>query len=136
MKRPRIAAVVTEVRRYSHAQHILDRFLFGYSWDGRHHVPDIELVALYTDQRPDGELSRDRAKMFPQMKIYPTISEALCRGGRRLDVDSRPRNRPGRVHGRTVPETRPLISKSTPRALKSHSRPLGRRAWRQPPGRR
>mgnify|MGYP003320546051 FL=1 len=87
VKRPRIAAVVTEVRRYSHAQHILDRFLFGYSWDGHHHVPDIELVSLYTDQRPDGELSRDRAKMFPQMKIYPTISEALCRGGRRLDVD-------------------------------------------------
>jgi len=67
VKRLRIAAVVTEVRRYSHAQHILDRFLFGYSWDGRHHVPDIELVSLYTDQRPDGELSRDRAYFKEQL---------------------------------------------------------------------
>jgi len=87
VKRPRIAAVVTEYRRYSHAQHILDRYLFGYSWNGRHHVPDIELVSLYTDQQPDGELSRDRSKMFPRMKIYPTIAEALCRGGEKLDVD-------------------------------------------------
>ena len=87
MKRPRIAAVVTEYRRYSHAQHILDRYLFGYSWNGRHHVPDIELVSLYTDQQPDGELSRDRSKLFPRMKIYPTIAEALCRGGEKLDVD-------------------------------------------------
>ena len=87
VKRPRIAAVVTEYRRYSHAQHILDRYLFGYSWNGRHHVPDIELVSLYTDQQPDGELSRDRSKLFPRMKIYPTIAEALCRGGEKLDVD-------------------------------------------------
>ena len=87
VKRPRIAAVVTEYRRYSHAQHILDRYLFGYSWNGRHHVPDIELVSLYTDQQPDGELSRDRSEMFPRMKIYPTIAEALCRGGEKLDVD-------------------------------------------------
>ena len=87
MKRPRIAAVVTEFRRYSHAQHILDRYLYGYSWNGRHHVPDIDLVAVYTDQQPDGELSRERAKDFPRMKLYPTIAEALCRGGRRLDVD-------------------------------------------------
>ena len=87
VKRPRIAAVVTEFRRYSHAQHILDRYLYGYSWNGRHHVPDIELVAVYTDQQPDGELSRERERDFPRMKIYPTIAEALCRGGRRLDVD-------------------------------------------------
>tara|TARA_B100000029_G_scaffold454891_1_gene481715 strand:- start:145 stop:1359 length:1215 start_codon:yes stop_codon:yes gene_type:complete len=87
VKRPRIAAVVTEFRRYSHAQHILDRYLYGYSWNGRHHVPDIDLVAVYTDQQPDGELSRERAKDFPRMKLYPTIAEALCRGGRRLDVD-------------------------------------------------
>ena len=87
MKRPRIAAVVTEFRRYSHAQHILDRYLYGYSWNGRHHVPDIDLVAVYTDQQPDGELSRERAKDFPRMKLYPTIAEALCRGGCRLDVD-------------------------------------------------
>lgn len=87
IQRPRIAAVVTEYRRYSHAQHILDRYLFGYSWNGRHHIPEIDLVSLYTDQQPDGELSRSRSALCPQMKIYPTISEALTCGGEKLAVD-------------------------------------------------
>jgi len=87
MKRPRIAAVVTEYRRYSHAQHILDRYLFGYSWNGQHHLPEIDLVSLYTDQQPDGELSRSRSDLCPQMKIYPTIAEALTCGGEKLAVD-------------------------------------------------
>ncbi len=87
MKRPRIAAVVTEYRRYSHAQHILDRYLFGYSWNGQHHLPEIDLVSLYTDQQPDGELSRSRSELCPQMKIYPTIAEALTCGGEKLAVD-------------------------------------------------
>ena len=49
MKRLRISAVVTEVRCYSDAQRILDRYPFGYSWNGRHHIRDIDLVSLYTD---------------------------------------------------------------------------------------
>jgi hypothetical protein len=87
MVRPRIAAVVTEYRRYSHAQHILDRYLFGYSWNGRHHIPEIDLVSLYTDQQPEGELGRSRSALRPQMKIYPTIAEALTLGGEKLAVD-------------------------------------------------
>ena len=35
----KIAAVVTEYRRYSHAQHICDRFLIGYGWGNKHHKP-------------------------------------------------------------------------------------------------
>ena len=87
MTRPRIAAVVTEYRRYSHAQHILDRFLLGYGWEGRHHHPPMDLVALYVDQQPESDLSRSRAELCPWMKIYPTIAEALCQGGEKLDVD-------------------------------------------------
>ena len=58
----RIALLATEVRKYSHAQHFVDRFLEGYGWQGRHHYPPIELAALYVDQVPEGDLSRDRAK--------------------------------------------------------------------------
>ena len=47
----------------------------------------MDLVALYTDQVPESDLSRDRAKHFPSMKIYPTISEALTLGGEKLAVD-------------------------------------------------
>ena len=31
--RPKIAALVTEYRKYSHGQHIVDRFLEGYGWN-------------------------------------------------------------------------------------------------------
>ncbi len=84
---PRIAAIVTEYRKYSHAQHIVDRFLYGYGWNGRHHRPPMELVSLYTDQVPDSDASRSRAAEFPHLTIYPTVAEALTLGGEKLAVD-------------------------------------------------
>ena len=86
-RRPRIAAVVTEYRRYSHAQHILDRYLIGYGWGNQHHRPPIDLVSLYVDQQPANDLSRPRAAEFPQMKTYPSIEAALTLGGDDLAVD-------------------------------------------------
>ena len=86
-KRPKIAAIVTEYRKYSHGQHIVDRFLEGYGWNGRHHYPPMDLVSLYVDQRPESDLSRDRAERFPQMKIYPTVADTLTLGGSDLAVD-------------------------------------------------
>ena len=86
-KRPQIAAIVTEFRQYSHGQHIVDRFLEGYGWNGRHHHPPMDLVSLYVDQRPESDLSRDRAERFPQMKIYPTVADTLTLGGGDLAVD-------------------------------------------------
>jgi hypothetical protein len=85
--RPRIAAVVTEYRRYSHAQHILDRFLYGYGWGTRHHRPAMDLVSLYVDQQPENDLSREREEEFPQLQIYPSIGAALTKGGGGLSVD-------------------------------------------------
>ena len=86
-KRPKIAAIVTEYRQYSHGQHIVDRFLEGYGWNSRHHHPPMDLVSLYIDQRPESDLSRDRAERFPQMKIYPTVADTLTLGGSDLAVD-------------------------------------------------
>ena len=86
-KRPQLAAVVTEIRKFSHGQHIVDRFLEGYGWNGTHHHPPMDLVALYVDQHPNGDLTPDRAERFPQMKVYPTIAEALTRGTSKLAVD-------------------------------------------------
>jgi hypothetical protein len=83
----KIAAIVTEYRKYSHAQHIVDRFLYGYGWNGRHHRPAMELVSLYTDQVPDSDASRARAAEFAQLTIYPTVAEALTLGGEKLAVD-------------------------------------------------
>jgi hypothetical protein len=85
--RPKLAAVITICFKYSHAQHIVDRFLEGYGWEGRQHHPEMDLVALYVDQVGADDLSRDRAARFPHMKIYPTIAEALTLGGSKLAVD-------------------------------------------------
>lgn len=86
-RRPRIAAIATIYFKYSHAQHIVDRFLEGYGWNARHHRPPMDLVSLYVDQVGEDDLSRDRAERFPAMKIYPTIAEALTLGGGELAVD-------------------------------------------------
>ncbi len=85
--RPRIAAIVTVYRQFSHGQHIVDRFLEGYGWDGEYHHPPMDLVSLYVDQRPPQDLSADRERRFTGMKIYPTIAEALTLGGSKLAVD-------------------------------------------------
>jgi hypothetical protein len=87
MPRPKVAAIVTEYRKFSHAQHIVDRFLYGYGWNGRHHHPPMDLVALYTDQVPESDLSRARANEHSTMKLYPSVAEALTLGGNRLAVD-------------------------------------------------
>ena len=85
--RPKIAAIITEYRKHSHGQHIVDRFLEGYGWDGEHHHPAMDLVSLYVDQRLSGDLTPDRAARFPGMKVYPTIAEALTAGTSKLAVD-------------------------------------------------
>ncbi len=85
--RPQLAAIVTVYHKHAHAQHIVDRFLAGYGWEGRHHRPPMDLVSLYVDQIGDNDLSRDRAARFPGMTLYPTVAEALTRGTSRLAVD-------------------------------------------------
>ena len=86
-KRPRIAAIVTEYRKFSHAQHIVDRFLEGYGWNSRHHYPEMDIVSLYVDQVKENDLSRERAARFPTMRLYTTIADALTLGGDDLAVD-------------------------------------------------
>jgi hypothetical protein len=86
-RQPKIAALTTVYHKYSHSQHIIDRFLEGYGWDGRHHRPAMDVVSLYVEQVRDNDLSRERARRYPQMKIYPSIAEALTLGGSKLAVD-------------------------------------------------
>ena len=85
--RPRIAALVTEYRRYAHGQNIVDRLMGGYGWEGRWHYPELDVVSLYVDQFPENDLSREREARWPDLNIYPTIAEALTLGGSELAVD-------------------------------------------------
>ena len=74
---PRRIAVVTTIYRYlSHAQHMADRFLIGYPYAGQWHRPDMKVVTLYVDPKPEGDQSAERAKEFG-FTVYPTIAETL-----------------------------------------------------------
>ena len=86
-KRPRIAALVSEYRRYSHGQNIVDRFLGGYGWESRWHHPQMDVVSLYVDQFPESDLSRERIERYPELNMYPSVAEALTLGGSSLAVD-------------------------------------------------
>lgn len=87
MARKRIAVIATIYRYLSHAQHFADRFMVGYPYGGKWHHPDMDVVSLYVDQKPEGDQSQDRAREFG-FEVYPTIAEALRCGGDKLAVDA------------------------------------------------
>jgi hypothetical protein len=82
----RLAVLATVYRYRSHAQHFTDRFLVGYPYEGRWRRPNVQVVSLYVDQRPEGDQSTDRAREFG-FAVYPTVAEALRCGGDGLAVD-------------------------------------------------
>jgi hypothetical protein len=81
----KVAALVTEYRRWSHADVIVGKVLEGYHHDGGA-GPDLKLVAMYVDQFPENDLSRDLAKKHG-FTIYDNIVGALTLGGKDLAVD-------------------------------------------------
>src|SRR5436189_1294812 len=84
--RKKIALLGTEVRTHSHAQHFIDRFLLGYGWRGEWRKPEVDLVSLYIDQFPAGDLAREISKRHG-VPIHPTIGDALTLGTGKLAVD-------------------------------------------------
>src|SRR5438128_478747 len=86
-RRLKVAAVVTEFTYRSHAHVILQNFTEPYLFNGKWISPGMDLVSLYMDQFPAGELGRDFAKKY-NIPIYKSIAEALCRGGDKLAVDA------------------------------------------------
>lgn len=83
----KVAAIVTEFTYRSHAHVILENFLEPYLFNGKKVVPGMEVVALYLDQVPKGDMGREVAREY-KIPVYPTIAGALCRGGDALAVDA------------------------------------------------
>jgi hypothetical protein len=83
----KLALIATIWDRRSHANHMGERFLAGYPRDGRWHRPEMDVVGVYVDQRPEGDLSRQRAEEYG-FKIYPTIAETLRLGTDKIAVDA------------------------------------------------
>ena len=86
-EKPRVAAIVTEYRGYSHADVILGRFLQGYILTrDETYKPRTNVVSMYIDQFPKTDLSRGMAAAYGS-QIKPTIHEALTMGSDELKVD-------------------------------------------------
>ena len=79
-----MAAVITEYRKYSHADVIIGKILEGWLHDGGP-GPDLELVSMYVDQFPAKELSRGLAKKHG-FRITKTIDEAVTLGQNKIPV--------------------------------------------------
>ena len=82
----RVAVVSTIYVHLKHTQHFIDRLLVGYPYGGEWIRPDVEVVSLYVDQKPEGDQSLDRSREFG-FDVYPTIGEALRCGGNKIAVD-------------------------------------------------
>src|SRR5438045_925646 len=85
--RPRVAVLFTAFHYYSHAHVFLENFLQPYVFNGHVTDPGVDVVSLFADQFPKGDMARDVARDFP-IPLYPTVAAALCRGGRNLAVDA------------------------------------------------
>src|SRR5262245_56544612 len=86
--RKKVALIGTMVRPLSHAQHFLDRFTLGYTWNGGWHRPSVDRVSVHIDQFPGGEddLARRTAKRF-NVPLFPNVADALTLGTGKLAVD-------------------------------------------------
>jgi hypothetical protein len=85
MAKKKVAAIVTEYRKWSHADVIVGKILEGYNYDGKD-GPDMQVVSMYVDQFPDKDMSRDLAKKHG-FTIHDSIEKAVTCGGKELAVD-------------------------------------------------
>jgi len=85
MPRKKVAAIVTEYRRHSHADVIVGKILDGFNYDGKD-KPELDLATLYVDQTPEKDWSVDLAKKHG-FALVKTIDEALTTDGKTLAVE-------------------------------------------------
>ncbi len=81
----RVAAIVTEYRRHSHADVIVGKILEGFNYDGKD-GPRMRLASMYVDQFPKGDMSRELAKKH-KFTIYETIEGAITLSRKQVAVD-------------------------------------------------
>lgn len=81
-----IAAIATAFRYRSHAHGIVGRWLDGFDLDGMSDRPESQLVSVFIEQTPKNDIGRAMCDKHG-VSVFPTIREALCRGGEKLAVD-------------------------------------------------
>lgn len=84
--RRRVAGLTTVYRHNSHADVILSRLLLTDRLDGTGRDSPLQLVSLYTDQKPANDISRLLAASH-RFPIFTNIADTLTLGTGRLAVD-------------------------------------------------
>lgn len=87
VRRPRVAAIFTVFRFRSHAFNLLENCFKPYLFRGKLVDPGVEVVSMYADQFPEGDMARDVSKRF-NIPLCPTIEDALTLGTGGLAVDA------------------------------------------------
>ncbi len=87
VRRPRVAAIFTVFRFRSHVFNLLENFFKPYLFRGKLVDPGVEVVSMYADQFPEGDMARDVSKRF-HIPLCPTIEDALTLGTGGLAVDA------------------------------------------------
>ncbi|MDG0812735.1 hypothetical protein [Cohnella rhizosphaerae] len=82
----RVAAVITEFWDICHADVIITKMLEGFRLDGRLYRSTLEIAAIYVDQFPENDLSRELAAKHG-IPILPSIRETLLVGSDSFDID-------------------------------------------------
>lgn len=89
--RPKVAALASTYHYLSHAYHIVGRFLDGFAvHDGRVglHRPAFDVASLCIEQTPEAtDLGRAKAAKH-EVRLSPTIADALTLGTGKLAVDA------------------------------------------------
>lgn len=85
-ERKKIAAIITQYFRKSHADVIVTKFLRGFPTDEGLFAPRVDIASMYIDQVMDNDIGLALAAEHG-VPVFPSIVEALTLGGNKLAVD-------------------------------------------------
>jgi hypothetical protein len=87
IKRPKVAAIFTELRHRSHAYNFLVNLMGTCLFRGREVDPQVDVVSWFADQFPADDMAREAARRLA-VPLYDRIEAALCLGAKELAVDA------------------------------------------------
>lgn len=82
----KIAAIITICHRWSHADVLLDKFVYGFPIDDGLIPPRVKLASVFMDQRHPEDRCIPLSEKFG-FSMHESICAALCLGGKELAVD-------------------------------------------------
>src|SRR5437016_1467187 len=84
--RPKLAVILTSYGQSSHGVCYCTKFLEGKQFDDHFEPPRCEVVAIHQMEITRDDVGVDTANKHG-VPTYPTVANALCRGGDELAVD-------------------------------------------------